>query len=284
LAEDTGYAKALKDAGLASVFLQFDGTDDAVHLKLRGRELTDVKRRAIDACADHGIGVVLVPTLVPGVNTHQIGALLQFAVGLSPVVRGVHFQPISYFGRYPHTINDAARITLPELMAAIEAQSAGMFQAADFRPPGCENAWCSFHADYLTLPYGKVRPLRPPEPFPGCCTPTPAEEGARRTMAHVSQQWAGPERATASLGPAEAGDLDGVSGLSRSEPMRLHDFLNRARSHRFTISAMAFQDAWTMDLERLRDCCIHVLDPRRGLVPFCAYNVTAVDGKALYRQ
>ena len=51
LANDTGYVKALKDAGLASVFLQFDGTDDAVHLKLRGRALADVKRRAIDACA-----------------------------------------------------------------------------------------------------------------------------------------------------------------------------------------------------------------------------------------
>ena len=66
--------------------------------------------------------------------------------------------------------------------------------------------------------------------------------------------------------------------------MRLDDFLDRARSHTFTVSAMAFQDAWTIDLERLRDCCIHVLDPRRGLVPFCAYNVTAVDGRALYRQ
>jgi hypothetical protein len=47
-------------------------------------------------------------------------------------------------------------------MAAIEHQSAGMFPAADFRPPGCENAWCSFHADYLTLPDDSVRLLQPP--------------------------------------------------------------------------------------------------------------------------
>ena len=55
---DTGYVKALKEAGLASVFLQFDGTEDAVHLKLRGRELAEVKHRAIEACAGHEIGVV----------------------------------------------------------------------------------------------------------------------------------------------------------------------------------------------------------------------------------
>ena len=284
LATDTGYMKALKDAGLASVFLQFDGTDDAVHLKLRGRGLADVKRRAIDACAGHGVGVVLVPTLVPGVNTHQIGSLLQLAIGLSPAVRGVHFQPVSYFGRYPQPINGASRITLPELMAAIEHQSAGMFKAADFRPPGCENAWCSFHADYIILPGGTARRLQASSPLSGCCTPIPAEEGALRTMAHVSRQWAGPNSGTAGPDSPTAGDPGCVSDSPSGGPMRLDDFLDRARSHTFTVSAMAFQDVWTIDLERLRDCCIHVLDPRRGLVPFCAYNVTAVDGRALYRQ
>jgi tetraether lipid synthase len=284
LADDADYLKALKDAGLASVFLQFDGTDDEAYRKLRGRRLAEVKRRAIEACAGHGIGVVLVPTLVPGVNTHQIGALLQFAVGLSPAVRGVHFQPVSYFGRYPQPQDGASRITLPELMAAIELQSAGMFKAADFRPPGCENAWCSFHADYLTLPGGKTRRLRPSEPLSGCCAPIPAEEGALRTMAHVSRQWAGPSSGTPGSVPSTAGDPGWVSDSPGCGPMRLDDFLDRARSHTFTVSAMAFQDAWTLDLERLRDCCIHVLDPRYGLVPFCAYNVTAVDGRALYRQ
>jgi uncharacterized radical SAM superfamily Fe-S cluster-containing enzyme len=284
LADDTDYVKALKDAGLACVFLQFDGTDDGVHLKLRGRGLTEVKRQAIEACAGQRIGVVLVPTLVPGVNTHAIGEVLRAAVWMSPAVRGVHFQPVSYFGRYPQPAGGGSRITLPELMAAIEHQSAGMFKSADFRPPGCENAWCSFHADYLTLPGGKVRRLRPPEPLSGCCAPIPAEEGALRSIAHVSRQWAGPNGGTTSSVPSTVGDPGCVSDSPSGGPMRLDDFLDRARSHTFTVSAMAFQDVWTIDLERLRDCCIHVLDPRRGLVPFCAYNVTAVDGRALYRQ
>jgi tetraether lipid synthase len=284
LGRDSSYLNELKDAGLASVFLQFDGTDDEVHRRLRGSALLEIKHRAIEACGKHGIGVVLVPTLVPIVNTHQIGDLLRLAVGLSPAVRGVHFQPVSYFGRYPQPMNSAPRITLPELMAAIESQSAGMFKAADFRPPGCENAWCSFHANYLTLPDGKVRLLHAPEPLPGCCKPIPAEQGALHTITHVSRQWAGPDRAAGASEPLTAGDPGRAAVSPSSEPMRLDDFLNRARCHTFTVSAMAFQDAWTMDLERLRDCCIHVLDPRRGLVPFCAYNVTALDGRALYRQ
>ncbi|MCU0603018.1 MAG: radical SAM protein [Desulfobacterales bacterium] len=280
LADDGGYLKALKRAGLASVFLQFDGTEDAVHLKLRGRALAAIKGRAIDACAGQGIGVVLVPTLVPGVNTHAVGGILAAAVRMSPAVRGVHFQPVSYFGRYPPSMKDAPRFTLPEVMAAIEHQSAGVFSAADFRPPGCENAWCSFHASYVVLPDGRLRWLQSPRPPAGCCAPIPAEDGARRAMAHVARQWAGADGAA----PSPHRDAEAASAAHDGRTMGLDDFLDRARTHTFTVSAMAFQDAWTLDLERLRDCCIHVLDPQRGMVPFCAFNLTAADGRALYRR
>jgi hypothetical protein len=42
-------------------------------------------------------------------------------------------------------------------------------------------------------------------------------------------------------------------------------------------------DVWSIDLERLRDCCIHVASPEGALIPFCAYNLTAADGHGLYR-
>lgn len=51
----------------------------------------------------------------------------------------------------------------------------------------------------------------------------------------------------------------------------------------FSISAMAFQDAWNLDIERLKDCCIHVADSSGRLIPFCAYNITSASGNKLYR-
>ena len=60
-------------------------------------------------------------------------------------------------------------------------------------------------------------------------------------------------------------------------------FLERKRTHSFFVSGMAFQDAWTLDLERLRDCCIHVAGRDGRLVPFCAYNLTDKYGR-LYRN
>jgi hypothetical protein len=47
---------------------------------------------------------------------------------------------------------------------------------------------------------------------------------------------------------------------------------------------MAFQDVWSVDLERVRDCCIHVMTSDGRLVPFCAYNLTNLQGHALYRS
>jgi uncharacterized radical SAM superfamily Fe-S cluster-containing enzyme len=113
LAQDPDYAGVLKKAGVASIFLQFDGLEDAVYEKLRGRPLLEEKRRAVEHCARHGLAVVLVPTLVPGINDRQIGAIIDFGRQNSPTVRGVHFQPVSYFGRIPAVPDDSMRITIP---------------------------------------------------------------------------------------------------------------------------------------------------------------------------
>ena len=279
LADDDHFVGELKAAGLDSVFLQFDGLDPKTYLRMRGRNLLEEKLAAVEACGRHGLGVVLVPTLVPGVNTGEIGALVKKAMELAPVVRAIHFQPVSYFGRFPKAPDDPARITLPALMRAIEEQTEGLLKADDFKPPGCENALCSFHANYLILEGGKVRLLGGGTT---CCStgPEPAEEGALRTISRVARQWSAPKGEDSSalpMAPKEAGRAGSENLFS------LDDFLIQARRNTFSVSAMAFQDVWNLDLERLRDCCIHVMTPQGELAPFCAYNLTAADGRGLYR-
>jgi hypothetical protein len=279
LAREPGYAQALRAAGAASVFLQFDGVDDTIHRALRGRALWAAKQAAVAACAQAGLGVVLVPTLVPGINTHAVGAILDMALGWYPTVRGVHFQPVSYFGRHPGPPSDGQRLTLPELMRAIESQTGGRFQADHFRPPGCEHALCSFHAQYLLSPDGRPRPLHPLPMTPMERAPIRAEEGAARAIGAVARQWAGPAP------QVSAARCCGGSAAKTgsSQPMALDDFLEAAQSRTFSVSAMAFQDVWNLDLERVQGCCIHVMAPDGRLIPFCLYNLTAADGRALYR-
>ncbi len=286
IARDAPYLRALKKAGLASVFLQFDGVDDGIYQKLRGRKLLKEKLGAINACGENGIGVVLTPTLVPGINSESIGGILKKAVELTPTVRSVHFQPISYFGRYPDSGGEKKRMTLPEIMCAIERQSDKMFKRDHFKPPGCENALCSFNGNFLVLPGGNIMPLQE-RAAQSCCSssinpaPIKAEEGAIRAISYVARQWAAP--ATENLM-----EISENASASKTDEkcsfLSLDDFILRAKTHTFSVSAMAFQDAWNVDLNRVRDCCIHVMSPDQRLIPFCLYNLTDTNGEGLYRK
>lgn len=265
LAEDPKLALRLKNAGLSSVFLQFDGVDDNVLRTLRGRELFTVKCRAIANLADAGIGIVLVPTIVRDVNMEQLWKIVQFGLERQPHVRGVHFQPMSYFGRFPvDFVPD--HVTLSEVMSGLAMQSDNVLQVTDFRPPGCEHALCSFSAKYMQQDDGRLLRLG----SQSCdCTPVPAEQGALTSIGVTARQWAGIAKAT---GDSPAHPVD-----------ELDRFLQRARTHTFSISGMAFQDCWSLSLERLQGCCIHVARPDGRLIPFCSFNLTACDGTSLHR-
>jgi uncharacterized radical SAM superfamily Fe-S cluster-containing enzyme len=279
LGRDADFGERLKQAGLSSVFLQFDGVEDGVYRRIRGRSLFFEKRAALDRCRRLGLGVVLVPTLIPGVNDGQVGDIIRFAARWSPAVRSVHFQPISYFGRYAD--EGRPRLTLPELMQALEDQTGGMIRVSDFRPPGCENARCSFHANYIVSDKGGLRAIHRPYDGTCCPKPIPSETGADKAVAYVARQWSGRGNDGGLLPMADAGPGD--RGCA-SDSMSLDAFLDRARTHTLSVSAMAFQDAWNLDLERVRDCCIHVLSPDGRLIPFCLYNLTDARGRGLYRS
>jgi len=261
LATRKGYAEKLRDAGLASVFLQFDGTTDHAYLSLRGRPLLARKLQALERCAEAGLSVVLVPTVVPGVNDHEIGALVRLAARWPGVVRGLHLQPVSYFGRYPAGLQ--RRLTLPEVLRLIEEQTSGEVRAEDFAPSCCEHVRCSFRARYWVRDEGKLELLRS---APSSCPSEPGE-AARRAVAATSRQWS---RKPATPEARKAGPQDS-----------LDRFLDAADSI-FAISGMMFQDAWNVDLARVRRCCVHVVTAERGLVPFCLWNLTSASGRRLY--
>jgi uncharacterized radical SAM superfamily Fe-S cluster-containing enzyme len=136
LAQDADFAHLLKDAGTTDFFLQFDGLTNEVYLRIRGAALLSLKLRALERCAELKVGVILVPTLVRNVNEDQIGTIIQFAKKWIPTVKGVHFQPMTYLGRYPHSPRNEDRILIPEILMALEEQTAGELRVENMVPPG----------------------------------------------------------------------------------------------------------------------------------------------------
>ncbi|TVQ99815.1 MAG: radical SAM protein [Desulfovibrionales bacterium] len=272
LAREPEYAAMLGEAGISWVFLQFDGTDDAIYTRLRGRPLLADKLATIRACGQAGLGVVLVPTVVPGVNNHDLGGLIRLAADSTPTVRGVHFQPVSYFGRYPDSPEDGQRITLPEIMRGLEIQTGGQIRTDHLRPPGCEHERCSFHGNYLVQSDKTLDPLGLSRSCCGPDEPSSPGHGAQAAVDVVARQWSAPS------------PLQSVTAPSAQEGTGSLDvFLQQAR-RTLAVTGMAFQDAWTLDLQRLKGCCIHVAAPDGRLVPFCAWNLTSRDGHSPHRK
>jgi uncharacterized radical SAM superfamily Fe-S cluster-containing enzyme len=271
LAQDPEYVKTLKEAGLSSVFMQFDGTKNEVYRKLRGRNLLEEKIQAIKNCADCLLGVVLVPTIVPGVNEDQIGAIIDFGLARIPDVRGIHFQPVSYFGRYPEPPSDSQRITLPEVIRAIEQQTNGFFKVDHFAPSGCDHSRCGFHGDFIMMPDSGLIALTAQRSQSCCCKDN--DSAVEKNRSFVARRWVR-NNAGKSQDQIDSGqDMDDFD-----------HFIELIKSKSFTITCMAFQDCWNMDLERLRQCSLHVLGPDGRIVPFCAYNLSSAGGKYLYRK
>jgi len=279
LGREPGFLKALQQAGLSTVFLQFDGTEPDIHVQLRGGDFLNEKLEAIKLCGEMGIGVILVPTVVPGVNDHNLGGIIVLALAHIPLVRGVHIQPVSYFGRYDGPPSDQMRITIPEVISRIEEQTGGRIQAGHFLPSGCLDSLCSFHGNFILMPDGNLRATTRHDDNSDtecCCgVPDQAADGAVKTRNFVATRWSAPE---AGQKPQES------CGCKQNKEVDSLDlFLERARTHTFCISGMAFQDAWNLELDRLRYCYVHTLAPDGRIIPFCAYNLTSSRGIPLYR-
>lgn len=270
IAEDIKYLEGLKRAGLSVIYLQFDSTTDDIYLRIRGRELLQVKLRAIQNCAEVKLGVILVPTLVADSNLHQVGDIVSFAKSWIPVVKGIHFQPITYVGRYPSPPPHNERVTIPDVLFALEGQTGGEIRVQNLSPRRRKESYCSFGGFFVLSEEGELMAVSGDKKGAAQCSRScqvkllPYEQARR----FVGQRWRFSEE-------------DAGSPVVR--PGSWESFYRRARTHYLSITCMPFQDAWSIDLERLKRCCTHVVTPARQIVPFCAYYLTDTEGRRLHR-
>lgn len=98
-AKDETLAKRVYEAGLRYVYLQFDGIGNDANSHRKISNLFDVKLRAINNLHNAGVDIVLVTTLLNGVNNDQVGPIIQFAMDNPKKIAFVSFQPVSFTGR-----------------------------------------------------------------------------------------------------------------------------------------------------------------------------------------
>ncbi len=265
LARDPGYAQALKDAGVTAVYLQFDGWEPETYQATRDRaNLPEIKADAIEACGQAGLPVILVCTVVPGVNEHELGDIVTFALANQDVVRSVNLQPVAHVGRYAK--NDG-RFSLDEV-ARVLAEELDWLEPRDFRPVPCCSAYCQSATALLPDGQGGAVPL----------TRYVDDELWDQLSGLVDEaDWM-----ELLAGTPDAQDRSafvaaccGVEVPGGAEAL-IDDVL--------PVGITGFMDADVGDVDRLGQCCIAVPTHEDGLVPFCAYNMTTRDGRYKFRE
>jgi len=294
---EDGYAKELKAAGASVIFLQFDGTDDRIYDALRAEPLLEIKKRAVANCRKAGLPVTLVPTVVKDVNLENIGAMMEYLLENVDVVKGIHFQPVSFFGRYPDTLlSDGKkhmdfenRVTMFDVMHELERQTDGKFKYDDLCPVTTGHTLCCFTGMYLKRNNGKVVSLTTAESKACgsgcCCGPQDPLEVIKKDRDFVLNKWDIPEQEEDCCGDEttpsscccaseekQTASEEAPETCCGSELMDFDQFLQEYRKGMFSVSCMAFMDNSNLDAERLKRCRVQVLSPDDRLIPFCAYQ------------
>lgn len=132
LARDPTLAKRLREAGVSNLYLSFDGLSPQTNPKNYWEA-----QQAMENCYKADIGIVMVPTVIGGVNDHELGDLIRFGTANMHVIRSVNFQPVSLVGRMPEKLRRRQRITIPGAIKKIEEQTDGQIGKEHWFPVPC---------------------------------------------------------------------------------------------------------------------------------------------------
>jgi uncharacterized radical SAM superfamily Fe-S cluster-containing enzyme len=262
LARDPRFAPALAEIGV-HVYLQFDGFDAATQTAIRGRDLTEEKLRALDRCAEAGVTVSLAAAIERELNEHEIGPILRFGVE-HPAVTGVFFQPVTHSGRFRADSDPLLKLTNSDVVDALCAQLPEWFRPDDFVPvpccsPTCRSATFALYDEDDLVPLPRLVDV---EEYLDYVTNRAVPDLAVREA--LEGLWSA--KAAGGSGPV-AERLDCVACATAMPPE-----LREVAARGFMVVIQDFQDPYTLDVEKLRKCCVSEVVPDGRLIPFCAYN------------
>jgi len=245
------------------VYLQFDSFEREPLMALRGADLRRVREQAIEKLNRYNISTNLVVTLKKGLNDHEIGRVVDYALQ-QPCVRGVTFQPIQDAGRLEDFDPATDRLTLTEVRRKILEQTK-VFKPEDIIPVPC-------HPDSLAMAYalklnGKITPLTsmiPPEVLINAGRNTilyEQEEAIRQNLFKLFATNHSPRSGAGSLREL----LCCLPQVLVPEGLGYESV--------FRVIIMQFIDAHSFDVRSVKKTCVHIVHPDGRLIPFDTYNL-----------
>jgi len=296
ISQDTEFTQAVKEAGVNTLYLSFDGVTPEANIKNHW-EVPGTLENARKA----GLGIVLVPTVIGGLNDNQLGDILKFGFKNNDIVRGVNFQPVSIVGMMPKHKRDQQRITIPDVIEKLEKQTKGQVGKEDFFPvpsmlritnfvegmTGKQQYDLSSHyacgmATYIFNDNGRMIPITRFVDVDGFLEYIDSMGDALKDKQNKLTRGAGKIRAGTSLMFKINSFIDkdkAPEGFSLGKilynALVKHDYSSLGEFHHKSlfVGMMHFMDLYNYDIERVKRCCIHYTMTDGRIIPFCAFNV-----------
>ena len=297
---DAEFAQKCKEAGLHTLYLQFDGVSDEVYLRTRGQRLLEKKLACIANCRKAGLKIILVPTIVKGVNDHQIGDMIRLAIDNVDCISGFSFQPVCFTGRINRRELESKRFTQSDLAHAVADQTGLTDKYEDWYPLSCISPFSkllsnlqNFNRPNLTShPHCAMGTYLYVHPQTKTAIPItrffdmPAmlrdihllarqAEGARFKMFTKINAWQKLRRHFKQQFAPQG--LSFERFLQTLQGMTDHEYGRGKGDGTFTyktllVAGMHFMDSYNYDFARVKRCVIHYSAPNGLVYPFCIYN------------
>jgi len=294
------FAQECKEAGLHTLYLQFDGVCDDVYRRTRGEDLWEKKLACIENVKKAGLKIVYVPTIVKGLNEHQIGDIVRLALENIECSSGISFQPVAFTGRIARSELEAKRFTLSDFAHAMQDQTGITDTYQDWFPLSCVTPFskllsalrgemtthlsCHPHCSlgtYLFVDQNKkatpVTRFIDVGPMLQEMDLLARKAGPRRikffskleawnTLRKFFHQDRAPEGLTFNL------FLQTLQGMTDKRYGRGDKEKAGFTYRTLMVAGMHFMDSYNYDVERVKRCVIHYAAPNGLIYPFCAYN------------
>lgn len=301
IAKEPELVLQLKEAGLNTVYLHFDGVTQRTNPFLK------IHEKAIENLKAVGLGVVLVPTVIRGRNDSEVGEIIRFAIEHIAVVRGVNFQPVAFTGAASDDDVKKSRITIPDVLQNIEEQMGGVLKKDDFYPVPCVLPFSDLveaytgrpqvrftahqhcgAATYVFVQKDSVVPVNrmvDVESFFESITQMAETIKRGGTINKYKALLEGVKNMHSSVKKGEQGNTTEFwKMIGKTLIGQNFEALREFHWNALFIGTMHFMDKYNYDLGRVSRCCIHYATPDGKLIPFCTYNSGPVYREEVWKR
>ena len=265
LARKEELAKQLKEAGCNTIYLAFDGVTPEPYINNRGKDLLPFKLDAIENCRKAGLGVVLVPTLIKGINDHQVGDIIKFAFDNNDIIYGVNFQPVSFASFIEPIAELISRLDgeeTPKVTLNCHQHCGIATYVFRQKTEGDGKDKLIPITDFIDVEdlVNKLREYN-----------IRLEEGKFGSHKRVLAGLTG--NLTKMVHPSRTPEeLDIIKILLNVFIKGDYESLGDFSKDAMLISCMHFMDPFNFDIDRVKKCVIHYATPDGRIIPFCTMN------------